>query len=125
MLYSNIGMKKTKGFTLIEMLVGIIVISIISVGAFEFFRHCRRFIVDAELRLSAVNFSRETMEGHSWNTEIAETEDWQDDRDLPAGGEFGSRLYDEYDGARQYKVETKTGTTGDYKIIEVKVSWNY
>ena len=106
-----------------EMLVGIILIAIISVGAFEFFRHCRRFIVDTELRLSAANFSRETMEGHSWNTEIAETGDWQDDTGLPTGEEFGSRLYDEYSGARQYKVETSAD--GDYNIIEVKVSWNY
>ncbi|MEE9500429.1 MAG: type II secretion system protein [Candidatus Omnitrophota bacterium] len=118
-------MKKTKGFTVIEMLVSIILIAIISVGAFEFFGHCRRFIVDTELRLSAANFSRETMEGHSWNFEITNTtnSDWEDDAALPTGEEFGSRLYEEYSGARQYKVETSAD--GDYNIIEVKVSWNY
>jgi len=118
-------MRKTKGFTLIEVLVGIILIAVISVAAFEFFRYCRRFIVDAELRLSATNFARETMERHSWNAEITDTTDWRTYRDLPVGGEFGSRLRDEYEGSRLYRGEDGGSDDYKYKRIRVKVSWEY
>ncbi len=136
-LYFNIGMKKTKGFTLIEVIVGIIIIAVTSLGAFEFFRYCRYFIVSAELRLSAANFARETMEGHSWDIEHSwwtdgKEEGWQDEF-LPEEGTFASRLADEYSGERDYRFRRDnpgeppdpTKAADDYNIINVRVSWEY
>ncbi|UCD54599.1 MAG: type II secretion system protein [Candidatus Omnitrophota bacterium] len=114
-------MKKIKGFTLVELLIGVIIIAITSVAAFEFFRHCRRFIVETELRLGAANFARETIEVLDWNTDITDTTGWQNDRDLPTGEEFGSSLRDEYEGSRLYRIED--GATSGYKKISVKVTW--
>ena len=116
-------MKNIKGVTLVELIVGIVIIAVISVASLEFFQHCRRFIVDSEIRLGAVNFARETMELRAWDTEITDTTGWQNDRDLPAGAEFASGIRDNYGGSRLYRVED--GATGDYKVIKVKVGWDY
>lgn len=115
-------MKNTKSFTIIGLIVGFIVIAITSLAAFEFFRYCRHFIVDSELRLAATNFARETIEELDWDAGIENTTGWPTDKDLPDTG-FGRRLQNEYDGERLYNVED--AATGDYKIIKVKVSWEY
>ena len=124
MLYFITDMKNIKGVTLIELISGIVIVAIISVASFEFFRHCQRFIVDSEIRLGAVNFARETMEFHSWDVEIGYTtdEDWENDTLLPTSGTFG-RIRDVYGGTRQYRVKQDTEETGDYKVIDVKVNW--
>jgi prepilin-type N-terminal cleavage/methylation domain-containing protein len=123
MLYFKIIMKRIKGLTLIELIISIIIVSVISVASFEFFRHCQRFIVDAEIRLGAANFARETMElsSRSWDAQISDTAGWQPDTPLPTGGGFG-RIRDDYGGTREYRVQD--GSTGEYKVIEVKVDWN-
>jgi len=104
--------KTIKGFTLIEVMVTIIIITTILVGAFEFFRHCQRFIVDPELRLIAINYALETMEDCCWtiaNPPLVP---------LPAG-----TLRDLYAGARTYTITPDS--TNNYDIIEVIVDWNY
>ena len=118
-------MKNIKGVTLVELVIGIVIIAIISVASLEFFRHCQRFIVDSEIRLGAVNFARETMDLRSWNTNVGDPTGWLDEPlPLPTGGTFG-RIRDDYSGTRQYRIQSDTGGTGDYKVIKVRVSWDY
>lgn len=131
MLYCKIRMKKIKGVTIVELIFGIIIIAIISVAAFEFFRYCRRFIVESEIRLGAVNFARETMERHSWNIQHSWNdgktiaENWQPDS-LPTGVAFASGIRDDYAGGREYSVQLNaSGSANTYNIIKVRVNWTY
>ena len=65
------GMKKVKGFTLVEVITAMIVIAIIALAAFEFFVYCQRFIVNADLRLMAVNSARARMENAYWDPNVS------------------------------------------------------
>lgn len=118
-------MRKKSGVTLIEVIIAMVVIAIIAVGAFSFFEHCQRFIVDSQLRLIAVNFVRETMEERYWELNPAETPDWAADTPLPTGTGFGSLLRDNYGGTRHYRVSADTGTGTSYRVIETRVTWEY
>ena len=103
-------MKKTKGFTLVEVLIAIIVIAIIAVAAFEFFRYCQRFILQAELKLMAVNLAREKMEELYWDSDPPEPPAVPEDIMLTTSHSF----------ERNYTIGD---STGNYKIIDVTISW--
>ena len=121
MLYFRLAMKKIKGLTLVELIIGIVIVAIISVASFEFYRHCQRFVMDAEVRLGVSNFARETMEQRMWDADIATTGGlWIDDTALPTGTDFASDIGSNHGGTRQYS----TDETSNYKVIKVKVHWN-
>lgn len=139
-------MKKSSGLSLVELIVTIIVIGVISVAGFEFFRYCPRFLKGSGVRLAALNFVREAMERRAWDQNTADTADWAADTPLPTGSEFGSELRDKYSGQREYEVgpdavlkfssrhnvDERSWTfwkerwqAGPYKIVKTKVKWNY
>lgn len=110
-------MKKMKGFTLVEVIIAMMIIATISFGGFGFFQYCKRFVVDSELRLTAINLARETMEKLYWNDTLEETADRVDD-ELPP-----EAFQDDYSGGRSHLITTDA--EGKYKIIEVTVNWDY
>jgi len=71
MLYLKEIMKKVKGFTLIEAVVGAVLIAITAVLAFEFFVYCQRFSERTENSLVALNQAREAMERVYWDADPA------------------------------------------------------
>jgi len=116
-------MKKIKGFSLFEAMVAIVIIGVVSLAAFEFFRHCNRYAVNSELRLIALNFARETMEKYYFSGTVTQTGGWQAE-DLPTGAEFGSEFRDTYGGERYYQIKDGTDTTYTYMVTQVKVTWD-
>jgi len=109
MIYFDI-MKNAKGFTLIETIVAMVLIAVIVVAGFEFFRYSQRFTIDAELQLKAVNFARRAMEELYWS---------------PVPGEVTpTALPGEIlpDGSMTHSVGPDS--TDNYEIITTTVSWD-
>ena len=114
--------------SLIEVIVAAMLIAIAALSALSFLVYCSRLAMRTNLRITAANFARETMEGlykkdygSSYLKETkAEGTVIPKDDPLPTGSEFGSKLRDQYGGTRSYTVIDK----GDYKIVTVKVNWN-
>ena len=111
-------MKKTTGFSFVELMVGIIVVAAVSVTALEFLVHCQRLVLVPRLRLMAVNFARETMEGLYQQPYIELTTPSAAELELPTGGEIGV-LRDRYGGTRNCTITD----VDNYKVITVTVSW--
>lgn len=88
-----------------------IIIAVIAVAGFEVFRYCQNFIVDAELRFTAINRAREKMEELYFETGPPPP---------PADPEIIS-LNATTDAQRNYTVENDT--SGNYMIIAVTVDW--
>jgi len=107
------------GFTLIEVLVGMILVVIISLTGLGFLVHCERLLLKPELRLMAANFGRETIEGLYWAdyTNLPEQTDTQDT--FPPQTNFGEGG-GTYNWTRAYSVASKQ----DYKLITVTVTYN-
>lgn len=117
MIYFNSVMKNKKGLSLVEIIIAMVVIATISVATFEYFWHCRRFILNTDLRLMAVGFARETIEELYWDDDLTETPGPVDDP-LPAGV-LGNPPHNGY---RNYTVDNNS--TNDYQIITITVGWN-
>ncbi len=116
------GGNKTKGFTLIDIIVGMAVIAIAVVVTLEFYRFCmKQFIINARLSLEATDFARETMEGLYFSSAATSFDGIVTATDvLPSSiGGFPAELTESYYGTRNYTITPKT----DYKIIETKVEW--
>jgi len=90
-----------KGFTLIEVIVAIVVIAVISLGGFEFFKYCRIFTVDTEFRLMDMNRARGAMEEVYMDPEPKSSTN--------------------PDGVWEKVVEVTDSEDEKYKIIKVKV----
>jgi len=110
-------MKRKKGFTLIEAMVAMVLIAVVVVANFEFFRYSYRLINYAELRIKASNLARETMEELYWNPDLADTNGDSMDYNFEESDQF--RV--DHSGARIHSVND----TNDYKVITVTVKWPY
>lgn len=110
------------GFSIIEATVAAIIIAIIAVVALLSMMYCNRIALQADERLTAANFARETIEKlYKKDYSSSELNAVVDAPDaLPTGTEFGSEFLKKYPTAtRTYTVTDKP----DYKLITVKVSW--
>jgi len=114
-------MKNTKaGFSLVEAVITITLIAIAAVTALSFIVYCDRLALQADARIAAANFARETMENlykrdyrdTILNVTIAPISD-----PLPAGTALNRYPFTP---SRRYTVTDM----GDYKLITVKVTWN-
>jgi len=112
-------MKKTKGFTLIEILIAMVIIAITSIVTLEFYVFCQKnFIVKPQLRLMAVNFSRDSMEDYYFNSSLTAGASTPA---LPSTNtNIGDPLLDNYGGTETITITNKT----NYKIIETLITWN-
>jgi prepilin-type N-terminal cleavage/methylation domain-containing protein len=116
--------KRTRGFTFIELIAGILIIAITSIASLEFFKYCyKNFILLDKLSLEAVNYARSSMETIYMkaytSSELADTSGlWVEETPAPGGGLAKA-------GARKYhSVSVKTTPAGaEYKVISTKVTW--
>ncbi len=120
---SKVKNKYLHGFTLVELIISLSILSVIILGANSFLFYYQRVIKNSELRLMAINFTRETMEGRYWDYDLDDTASWESDTPLPTGNELGAALRDNYGAERKYEITTDG--TGRYAIIKTKVKWNY
>jgi len=109
--------KKNAGFTLIELILGIVIIAIAAVSSLEFYSYCHKFfIMRSSLTSQALGFAKESMEGLYWldpydaamNTPLPSLPA------IPVTGDFAFK-----GGSRSYSVTDK----GSYKVLEVTVIW--
>jgi len=109
--------KKTAGFTLIELILGVIIIAIAAVSSLEFYTYCHKFfILRSSLTSQALGFAKESMEGLYWSDPYdaaLNTTPAPPLPAIPATGDFA------FKGSRSYSVTDK----GSYKVLEVTVSW--
>ncbi|MFC1576648.1 prepilin-type N-terminal cleavage/methylation domain-containing protein [Candidatus Omnitrophota bacterium] len=112
-------MKKTKGFTIIEALIAIIIIAAVSAVAFEFFFYCRSFVLDSNWYYRALNHARETMEESYFDSTLTPTVN-PTNVPLPATAAT-DEFTDKFPGAtRTIHVQ---GDRTDYQKIIVSVRW--
>lgn len=113
--------KKFGGFTLIEAIAACCLVAFIVVAGFSFYPYYKQSLIRAEMRLAALNLARSTMEALCWDsTDVANT-----------NGELNSPIQTADLGVlakatnpiRLYSITTDS--TGNYKIITVRVTWNY
>ena len=121
------------GVTLIELMVGIILIAIASVGGLRFFVYCNNYVIRTDSRVAAVNFAMETMEKFYMVTSAGLGSD-TDTANPPAdalpssSGGFLNKLKDSHSGTRSYAISTSTIAIGTpalkYRIVSVAVNWD-
>ena len=100
-------MRKSKGFTLIEVMIAMIVIIMGAIVGFEFFRYCKEYTTNIKLDTVALNRARQIMEYKYWDpTPTSKTYPGIDE--LP-GTDRG---------------EVVVADRGDYKTVAVTVTWN-
>lgn len=110
-----------RGFTLVELIVAMMLISIIIVVGLQFLVYCQRFIIKSGTKLVAANFARETMEElYQDDYYSASLDVGAESKPLPTGVEFASNLADQYGGSRECTVTEDA----DYKVITVTVEWD-
>ena len=117
-------MKNTKtGFSLIEAIMAIILIAIAVVGSLSYMAYCNRLTLQANARIVAANFARETMEGlykKDYPGLGVTTGDGLSDP-LPGATAFGGAFLSRYPTAtRKYTITDM----GGYKLIIAKVTWD-
>ena len=110
---------RAKGFTMLDMMIGVILIAIVAVGSLEFYRYCHKcFIANSKFTIEALGFAKESMERLCW----LDSSDPAFSTPLPtlpstgAFGELGSRS----GSSRTYAV---SADKGGYKVLEVTVNW--
>ena len=109
-----------RSFSLVELVIAMAVMAVAVICSLAFYKFCDKcFIVDTTVRLQAVNFARETMEGLYYLDYNDSNLSAGANDDLPSTGDF-SGLKTIYGGARSYAVTDKA----DYKVVQVTVSWN-
>ncbi|GEM_PF-2894730 len=104
--------KNSRGFTLIETMIAIIILGITALGGIFFLFSSSQFVTDFESDLKGVNLAKETMERFTWRM----PQDWIEESGedpVPGAGNFGSFV----NAARRYQIEDK----GSYKLLEVSV----
>ncbi len=113
---------KNEGFTLIDMIIGVVLIAIAVIGSLEFYRYCyKSFIVGPKPAIEALNFAKESMEELCWldSSDSAFTLPLAaPNRPLPTTGNF-KELGSRFSGSRSYSVTDK----GSYKVLEITVTW--
>jgi len=120
------AMKNIKaGFSLIEAILAIILIVITAVGAFSYMVYCSRLTLQADTRIVAANFARETVEDlykrNYSDPRLNETTGDGLSDPLPSAPVFGGAFRSRHPTAtRKYTIDDM----GDYKLITVKVTWD-
>jgi len=134
------SLEKKRGFTLVEIMVSMFLLSTVVAGMLVVFVVGRRSVGLAGHRVQAMDFARETIEelkgrvgGYLLDPSIPESDDLNEgDHDsatdpdictLPAGD-----FRDTFGGARIYTVVNEPPGSADgqenYKKVTVTVSWN-
>jgi prepilin-type N-terminal cleavage/methylation domain len=113
-------LKKNKGFSIVEVIVAMIIMSITVISSFEFYRFCmKNFIMDARYHMMGSDFARGAME----QKYFLNTKDFDalGSTGLPVSVALpiGSELKDTRSGTMSYTITQETG----YKTIETKVIW--
>jgi prepilin-type N-terminal cleavage/methylation domain-containing protein len=118
-------MKNTKaGFSLVEAVITVAIIAMAAVTALSYMAYCGRIAMQADTRLVAVNFARETAEGlykrSSSDPALSVTSaDGVSDL-ITTTSTAGSKFLSRYPlVTRKYTVVDK----GGYKLVTVKVKW--
>ena len=109
--------KKHAGFTLIDLILGIVIIAIAAVSSLEFYSYCHKFfILRSSITVRALGFAKESMEGLYWldSSDAALNICNETPLAMPATGDFAFK-----GGSRSYSVIDK----GSYKVLEVTVRW--
>jgi prepilin-type N-terminal cleavage/methylation domain-containing protein len=108
------GVKKTfrakTGFSLIEVVIALVIVSVVTVGGFEFLRYCRKFVLDSQIKLAALNIVKGEFE-RTAGCPNALLEDSEED--------ISSRLPQGCTGTRRVSVTERD----DYYIVAITVSW--
>jgi prepilin-type N-terminal cleavage/methylation domain-containing protein len=109
-------MKKRRAFTLLELIITTVLLSVVVLGGFAYFRYAKRYIAEIELRLQAINLARETMEELYWKTS-AELDRGNYPDPLPAG------IFPAYTANTSRQWTTVNSPDGRYRIITSTVRW--
>jgi len=112
-------MKKSKGFTLVEIMVAIIILATILFVSLGFFPQCVRLAGIPERRSMAVNLAREAMEDRCW---VVSFDTNQVNLPLPtdnAGAELLNR-----NGRRRLELNEASTPNNFYRVANVTVTWN-
>ena len=111
---------KSNGFTLIEAVAAFVLVSFIAIAGFSFYPYYKKSLLRAEIKFTAVNFARETLELLSWQTTTLPVTNGEVDNPLPSDSGLMKKVSN---AKRTYSV--KMDPTGNYKIITATVSWDY
>jgi prepilin-type N-terminal cleavage/methylation domain-containing protein len=115
--------KRSRGFSLVEIIVAMMIIGITAVVALEFYRLClKRFVGAARLNLEASDYSRDKMESIYFvsPTNLGDTT-FTLTETLPAAVPGApAELKDSHAGKQSYTV---TPTTRGYKVVSTSVDW--
>lgn len=111
-----------KGMSLIEVMLGMMLIAIIAILALGFSVYCNRFAMHTDLRLRAASFARETMESLYWTSPLNLPIVTNPTDDLAAGTFKGNKFQTGYGATRRYTV-TNTSDP-NYEVISATVTWN-
>ena len=138
-------LKAQTGFTLVEVLVSLVIISITATGIFASFIAAQHYVQRSKRRIIAFNFARQQFERlkpsvreDTWaNTPQCDPDlngmaltstlncpsyspaepVWTDWKNLP--GDFGNSAT--WNGRRRYKVEASG--SGDYRAVTAEIRW--
>ena len=112
---------RAKGFTLIEALAAMSLIAFIVTAGFSFYPYYKKSLIRADVKFTALNFARETMELLCWQTTPPDVTSGEVESPLPA--EAGLLSSPKVKNAkRTYKVTSDP--SGNYRIITTTVSWD-
>lgn len=123
--------RRIKGFTLVEVIIAMVILSMTVAGLLSVFLSAHRFVGRAKRRLFAVNYARSLAESlrnevrqDKWDCNIDDagcgglglTTNLLGDWTTPINFNEGGITY-----SRRYKVES-VGTS-DYRKVSIKVTW--
>jgi prepilin-type N-terminal cleavage/methylation domain-containing protein len=120
---------RQKGFTLTEVLIAMLILSLAAAGMFAVFITGKGFTLRCGRKFEAINFARQTTEhlkddvrATTWDLSGAPLSLGNHNEPLPSGD-----LKDKWSGQRNYQVNWGPNDYGHdqrYKVVTVTVSWN-
>ena len=116
-------MTDKKAFSLVEIIVSIVLITITAICTLEFLRYATQAVKKNDMRAEATYFAIETMEKQYLNSQVVPQANVQDA--LPTAGGVGTsgELHNTYSGSRSYNV-TAGRNGAPYGVLKVTVAWN-
>jgi len=69
-------MKNSIGTTLLECIIGAIIISVTAMIGLEFIRNCRNFLIQSEIGMAQTNIARGQIDQNIWNENISNADGW-------------------------------------------------
>ena len=116
--------KKEEGFTLIEIVVSILILSIIIIATSSYFSNSVRFVQQTSIRSQALLIARMTIE--EIKNEATEFEDWDDLASELRTIDIADDIFGNFDLlTNDYDIIIAiSDIETDLKMIEVKVNWD-